>query len=439
MCIRDSMHMIGNAHIDPVWLWDWTEGFHEVVASFRSALDRLDESDDFTFVSSSAVFYAWIERHDPAMFERIKERIEEGRWEIVGGWWLQPDCNIPSGESFVRQALYGQRYFLEKFGHMAKVGYNVDSFGHTAMLPQLLRKSGLDAYVFMRPAPHELGLPSRLFWWESPDGSRVLTYRLPFEYCTWGEELDKHVRRCAGELRDPVDEIMCFYGVGNHGGGPTRQNIESIRRLNEDPDLPDLTFSTPDRYFAAVRERGWDLPVVHHDLQHHASGCYAAHSGVKAWNRRAESALVMAETFGALAASQTGREPTEDLAHAWHGVLFNQFHDILAGTSLRSAYDDAHDLYGEALAIGGPSTTRSWRLPGASTRRSRRAPSRSSRSTRTPGPPRYRSSSRVGGSRTARCWSTTAATACRCRRSSRKPRPTAAVGCCSWPSCRLSA
>ncbi|HZJ09717.1 MAG TPA: glycoside hydrolase family 38 C-terminal domain-containing protein [Trueperaceae bacterium] len=346
------MHMIGNAHIDPVWLWDWTEGFHEVVASFRSALDRLDESDDFTFVSSSAVFYAWIERHDPAMFERIKERIEEGRWEIVGGWWLQPDCNIPSGESFVRQALYGQRYFLEKFGHMAKVGYNVDSFGHTAMLPQLLRKSGLDAYVFMRPAPHELGLPSRLFWWESPDGSRVLTYRLPFEYCTWGEELDKHVRRCAGELRDPVDEIMCFYGVGNHGGGPTRQNIESIRRLNEDPDLPDLTFSTPDRYFAAVRERGWDLPVVHHDLQHHASGCYAAHSGVKAWNRRAESALVMAETFGALAASQTGREPTEDLAHAWHGVLFNQFHDILAGTSLRSAYDDAHDLYGEALAIG---------------------------------------------------------------------------------------
>ncbi|HZW98871.1 MAG TPA: glycoside hydrolase family 38 C-terminal domain-containing protein [Trueperaceae bacterium] len=350
---RGRMHMIGNAHIDPVWLWGWTEGFHEVIASFRSALDRLDESDDFTFVSSSAVFYAWVERHDPEMFERIRQRVADGRWEIVGGWWLQPDCNIPSGESFVRQALYGQRYFLEKFGVAAKVGYNVDSFGHAAMLPQLLKKAGLDYYVFMRPAPHELGLPSRLFWWESADGSRVLTYRIPFEYCTWGKELDKHITRCAGELRDPVDEIMCFYGVGNHGGGPTKENIESIRRINEDPDLPEMVFSTPNRYFAAALERGWDLPIVHHDLQHHASGCYAAHSGVKAWNRRAEGLLTTAETLGAAAKAAVGHEVKEDLAHAWQGVLFNQFHDILAGTSLRSAYDDARDLYGEAMAIGG--------------------------------------------------------------------------------------
>lgn len=347
------MHMVGNAHIDPVWLWGWTEGFHEVIASFRSALDRLDESEDFLFVSSSAVFYAWVERHDPATFARIRQLVAEGRWEIVGGWWLQPDCNIPSGESFVRQALYGQRYFLDRFGVTATVGYNVDSFGHAATLPQLLKKAGLDNYVFMRPGPHELGLPSRLFWWEGPDGSRVLTFRIPFEYCTWGKELDKHVRRCAGEVRDPVDEIMCFYGVGNHGGGPTKENLESIRRLGKDPQLPELVFSTPDRYFAAVRERGWDLPVVHHELQHHASGCYAAHSGVKAWNRRAEGLLTTAETLGAAARAVTGHEVEEDLSHAWQGVLFNQFHDILAGTSLRSAYDDARDLYGEAMAIGG--------------------------------------------------------------------------------------
>src|SRR5690606_6687158 len=115
---------------------------------------------------------------------------------------------------------------------------------------------------------------------------------------------------------------------------------------------PELVFSTPNRFFAAVAERDWDLPVVHHDLQHHASGCYAAHSGVKAWNRRAENLLMTAETLGAVAYSQTGSEPLEDLTHAWHGVLFNQFHDILAGTSLKSAYDDARDLYGEALAIG---------------------------------------------------------------------------------------
>ena len=349
---QGKLHMIGNAHIDPVWLWNWPEGFHEVIASFRSALDRLDESDDFMFVSSSAVFYQWVERGDPATFERIRARVAEGRWEIVGGWWLQPDCNIPSGESFVRQALYGQRYFKEKFGVTARVGYNVDSFGHHGMLPQLLKKAGLDYYVFMRPSPHELGLPGRLFWWESDDGSRVLAFRIPFEYCTWGKDLEKHVRRCAGELRDPIDELMCFYGVGNHGGGPTRENIASIRRMADEPAFPELEFSTPNRYFEAVEARGWELPVVHHDLQHHASGCYAAHSGVKRWNRRAENLLGSAERLATVAHRVAEQPYPDELAHAWHGVLFNQFHDILAGTSLESAYHDARDLYGEAMAIG---------------------------------------------------------------------------------------
>ena len=349
---KKTLHMIGNAHIDPVWLWRWQEGFHEVIASFRSALDRLKEHDDFLFVSSSAVFYEWVERSDPAMFEEIKARVKEGRWEIVGGWWLQPDCNLPSGESFVRQTLYGQHYFREKFGVTATVGYNVDSFGHHAMLPQLLRKSGLGSYVFLRPGPHEKGLPGRLFWWEADDGSRVLAFRIPFEYCTWGEDLAQHVRRCAGELREPVDELMCFYGVGNHGGGPTKENIESIRRLNDDPDFPKLVFSTPGRYFAEVGKKSWALPVVHDDLLHHASGCYAAHSNVKRWNRRAENLLLSAEKWSAVAAVVAGQPYPEELAHAWKGVLFNQFHDILAGTSIERAYDDARDLYGEAMAIG---------------------------------------------------------------------------------------
>ncbi len=344
--------MIGNAHIDPVWLWNWQEGFHEVIASFRSALERLREYDEFLFVSSSAVFYQWVEEHDPQMFEEIRARVEEGRWEIVGGWWLQPDCNIPSGESFVRQALYGQRYFKEKFGVTARVGYNVDSFGHHGMMPQLLKKSGLDYYVFLRPGPHEKGLPGRLFRWMSDDGSMVLAFRIPFEYCTWGKDLEIHIRRVAGELREPVNELMCFYGVGNHGGGPTKENIESIERLNDEPDFPRLVFSTPNRYFAEVEKRGWDLPVVHDDLQHHASGCYAAHSGVKRWNRKAEQLLVSAEKWSAVAASLGLHSYPNDLARAWKGVLFNQFHDILAGTSLESAYNDARDLYGEALAIG---------------------------------------------------------------------------------------
>ena len=240
-----KLHMIGNAHLDPVWLWQWQEGFQEVKSTFRSALDRLDEYEDFIFTASSAAFYEWVEKGDPGMFEEIRARVVEGRWQIVGGWWIQPDCNIPGGESFARQALYGQRYFQEKFGTTARVGYNVDSFGHNCMLPQILAKSGLDYYVFMRPAPHEKGLPDDLFWWESDDGSRVLAFRIPFEYCTTGEDLEKHVRRCAGEIREPFVHTMCFYGVGNHGGGPTKENIESILRLSSDPDTSRVDLRHP--------------------------------------------------------------------------------------------------------------------------------------------------------------------------------------------------
>ena len=347
-----TLHMIGNAHIDPVWLWQWQEGCQETLATFRSALDRMAETPDFRFTASSAALYAWVERLDPEMFDEIRARVAEGRWELAGGWWIEPDCNIPGGESFVRQALYGQRTFQRAFGKTARVGYAVDSFGHHAVLPQLLKGSGLDSYIFMRPGPHEKGLPGRLFWWEADDGSCVLTFRIPFSYTSWGHDLEGHVRRCAAEMKPPIDTFMCFYGVGNHGGGPTRENIASIQRLIQDPDLPTLTFSTTEAFFDAVAARDWPLPVVHDELQHHASGCYAAHSGIKRWNRQAESALQRAETWSAVAARVTGLPyPKEALTRAWQGVLFNQFHDILAGTSLEEAYDDAHALYGEATTI----------------------------------------------------------------------------------------
>lgn len=345
-----KLYMIGNAHIDPVWLWTWQEGFHEVRATFRSALDRMDEYPDFVFVSSAAAYYEWIEQSDPAMFAEIRRRVAEGRWQVAGGWWIQPDCNIPSGESFARQGLAGQRYFREKLGVTAQVGYNVDSFGHNGMLPQILRQSGLEAYVFMRPGLHEKTLPARLFWWEAPDGSRVLAFRIAQAYCTGSSELRDHISDVAAELNGSQDALMCFYGVGNHGGGPTRENIESILALQADPDLPELVFSSPAAYFDAMLPAA-GAPVVRDDLQHHASGCYAAHAGVKRWNRRAENHLLAAEKFCALAAVVTGQPYPTDFTRAWKNVLFNQFHDILAGTSLETAYDDARDQLGEATAI----------------------------------------------------------------------------------------
>ena len=168
-----KIYLIGNAHLDPVWLWRWQEVFSEIISTFRSALDRMKDFPDFKFTSACAVYYQWIEKVDPDMFEEIKERVKEGRWNIVGGWFLQPDCNLPSGESFARHGLISQRYFKEKFGITAKTGYNVDSFGHNASLPQILKKSGMNNYVFMRPMPEEGKTKETLFNWESADGSSV--------------------------------------------------------------------------------------------------------------------------------------------------------------------------------------------------------------------------------------------------------------------------
>ncbi|MEN9937416.1 MAG: hypothetical protein RLZZ387_3995 [Chloroflexota bacterium] len=344
--------MVGNAHLDPVWLWDWREGYQAAKATFRSALDRMAETPEFIFTSSQAAIYEWIEQNEPAMFEEIRRRVAEGRWRIVGGWWLQPDCNLPSGESFARQGLLGQRYFRSRFGVVARVGYNVDSFGHHAMLPQILRRSGMDSYVFMRPEPNECGLPGRVFWWESDDGSRVLTYRIPFEYGTWGKDLERYVRRCASELRPPFDELMLFYGVGNHGGGPTRVNLESIQRMMADADLPALTFSSPEQFLDAARARDLPFPTVHDELQHHASGCYAVHSGIKRWNRQAESLLLTAEKWSAVALRTVG-QPYPDMSQAWKNALFNQFHDILGGTSIEQTYEDARDMHGEVMSVAG--------------------------------------------------------------------------------------
>jgi alpha-mannosidase len=364
---QKRLHMIGNAHIDPVWMWQWQEGFAEVKATFRSALDRMKEFPDFIFTASSAAQYEWVEQNDPAMFEEIRQRVAEGRWEVVGGWWVEPDCNLPSGESFVRQGLYGQRYFREKLGVTARVGFNPDSFGHTGMLPQILKKSGMDFYIFMRPLPHMKGLPGRIFHWESDDGSRVLAYRIPFEYLSGPGEIDSHVRRVAGEIRPPFTDLMCFYGVGNHGGGPTIANIKAIHRLHDDPAYPTMACARTDQFFGVIEASGVSLPVVHSDLQHVASGTYAAHSGIKRWNRQAENLLVAAEKWSALAEKATGQPYPQGLDRAWKNVLFNQFHDILAGTSIEPAYEDARDLYGQAMAIGARSLNHalqslSWRI-----------------------------------------------------------------------------
>ena len=340
-----ELYLIGNAHLDPVWLWRWQEGYAEVLATFRSALDRLKEFPEIKFTSACSVYYQWVEQTDPDMFEEIRQMVKEGRWCIVGGWYLQPDCNIPDGESYIRQALTGQRYFKEKFGITAVTGYNVDSFGHNASLPKILKSCGMDNYVFMRPSCEEQGCEETLFRWVSDDGSSVTAYRIPEKYGITSSELD-----LLAKVKDKADaentDLMAFYGVGNHGGGPTIELIDSINRL----DIADMRYGTPDEYFSKVADR--ELPVISTELQHHARGCYSAEHDVKARMRKCENNLLGAERFCIMARELVGAEyPAQELKKAWENVLFNQFHDIMGGCSIKSAYEDEKYLAGETMSI----------------------------------------------------------------------------------------
>lgn len=341
-----NIHLIGNAHLDPAWLWRFDEGFEAFLATCRSALTIMRDTPAFIFTCSSAACYHFVEETDPRLFAEIQEAVHNGSWEIVGGWWIEPDCNIPSGESFVRQALYGQRYFESRFGKKCAVGYCIDSFGHNANLPQILSKSGMDSYVFMRPDQLELPLPGALFRWQAPSGDEVTAYRIPYHYSNYRHTIGEKVEMLKHDPQYLSDvPWMLFYGVGNHGGGPTREQIGEIERLN-------LLMSRTDHFFERAKKNHERLSIYKGELQHHAIGCYSNHSELKAANRRAEHALLRAEKFAVLSELLTGHLANwQETDRAWKNVLLNQFHDILGGVSTEEVCQDALYLYGEAIAI----------------------------------------------------------------------------------------
>jgi alpha-mannosidase len=345
------LHMIAYGHIDAVWLWPWNEAMSVVLSTFRSALDRMKTNPGFAFTESSAQFYEWVAENDPEMLAEIRRRVNEGRCELAGGWWVEPDVNMPNGESLARQGLYGQRLFHRLFGRQAKVGFNPDSFGHTGTLPQILKLQEMEDYVFMRPDEAAKPLPADVFWWESPDGTRVLTYRIPFSYGDAGP-LDQRVRQVM-DLHEPVKEMMVFYGASDHGGGATDENIRSIQRIMTAPGAPGLVYSTPEKYFSEIRAmRGLNLPVVQDDLQHHSVGCYTAESRIKKDNRTTEMALTTAEKLASLSSVMWGvAYPHAEFTSAWKKVLFQQFHDSLAGTALPEHYVQSRHAYGYAQEV----------------------------------------------------------------------------------------
>ncbi|PYE49443.1 alpha-mannosidase [Deinococcus yavapaiensis] len=341
--------LTGHAHIDPVWLWDRQEGIEVVKATFRSALDRMGENPDFHFMHTSAAQYEWMQVH-PSLIDEIRGAVNTGQWELVGGQWVEPDLNIPSGESLARQALHGQRFFEHTFGRRARVAFLPDSFGHPNTMPQILKLSGLDYFLFWRPHPHEVNLPANLFWWEGPDGTRILSARIEAYNSNPSDVVD--TLKASLDWRAPHSpEWLVVYGVGNHGGGPTKKAIANVRILMDDPDWPTLRMGTAQGFFERS-EKLDDHPVFRAPLQYTFRGCYTSHSGVKRLNRQGEHTLSAAEKWSTIATSYGRAYPSERLDRAWKHLLFNQFHDIICGTSIPRAYDDVRYELGEAIGSG---------------------------------------------------------------------------------------
>ncbi len=348
-----TVHVVLQAHIDPAWMWGWPSGLDAVLATCRSACDRLDAHPDLHFCRGEAWAYDQVERVAPALFERIRRHVDAGRWHIVGGWWIQPDCNGPSGFALRRQIELGREYFLERFGRFPRTAYNVDSFGHAAALPELLHAAGQDRYVMMRPQEHELRLPARVFRWRGRTGGpEVVTFRIAGNYAV-RDLSTEHVRAALAELPAGIEHTLCFVGLGDHGGGPTERQIAWLGEHRDAIAGCRLEFSSPERFFDAIWPQRASLPLVTGELQGHAIGCYSVHRPVKTAVRRAEHALRQAEAvleLPELLADWPAAGADGGLRAAWRQVCFGHFHDIYGGTCVPSAYDAVLARLGGARA-----------------------------------------------------------------------------------------
>jgi len=350
---RIRVHAIGYAHLDPIWLWDWREGCREDLATVRSAIIRIFEYSDFKMSFSSAALYLWIKKYDPDLFERIRKLVQIGRWEIVGGWWVESDVNLPSGESLLRQGFYGKQFFKQNFGVDCIVAFNPDSFGHPSTLPKILKHLGQFYYVFMRPENHEKQLPQDTFIWEGDDGSQIIATRIAYGY-TCEKNCVQKVEQLIHDLQQEhqLADVMCFFGVGDHGGGPTRQAIEEIQQLKYNHYPHTINFGTILEYFMHLEPFRRHLSVIADELQHHARGCYSVNMPIKRLNRTCETQLLNTEKWCSVAYQILKCDfPNGSLKQAWEDVLLHQFHDVITGTSIRKGLQDATMYLNEALAI----------------------------------------------------------------------------------------
>lgn len=350
-----TLYFDANAHIDAAWLWRDKETIEVCKNTFSSVLNMMDARPDFTYTQSAAAYYDWMERLYPDVFTKMQQRVKEGRWEVVGGMWVEPDCNLPGGESWMHHLLYSTRYFNKKFGVKIKIGWNPDSFGYNWNIPQFYANAGVDAFITQKMGWSEKNIfPYHLFWWEAPNGSRVLCY-FPFDYVNAVDDPARTVDQLRQyEANSGVRKMLILFGVGDHGGGPSNEMLDRIEHLKTLDVFPAIETGTAGGFLDWLRKSDLSgLPVWNDELylEYH-QGTFTTQAKMKEWNRRSEVLLTNAEKFSTIASMFGAAYNRNDLEEAWRNVLFNQFHDILPGSGIRENYIDATEKYRVVENIG---------------------------------------------------------------------------------------
>ena len=338
--MKKKIHLICNAHIDPIWQWDWQEGVSATLSTFRSAV-KLADKYDYIFCHNEVTVYKYAEEYDPELFEKIKELVKKGKWRITGGWYLQPDCNMPSGESFVRQIRTGFEYFKEKFGiEPPKTAFNVDAFGFTRGLVQIIKKCGQDSILICRPYKNEMQLSHNLFWWKGLDGSEIKAYRSPDSYNTpLGNSA--HAVEERANLR-PEGENLVLWGVGNHGGGPSDKDLADISALAASDEKFEYVHSYPEAFFAEADP----LSTEERSLRISMPGCYTSMISVKQKHIRLENELYFAEIASSVAAMKGLIDyPEKNFRDCYENLLNGEFHDVLPGSCIKAGEDNGTSLF----------------------------------------------------------------------------------------------
>ncbi|MFC9711893.1 alpha-mannosidase [Paenibacillus sp. NPDC056933] len=350
-------HMVGQSHIDIAWLWPVRETVRKTSRTFSTVDALMNEYPDYVYSQSQPLLYAFLKEHDPELYERVKKRIAEGRWELVGGMWVEPDLNIPSGESLIRQMLYGQRFYMEEFGKTSQIEWLPDTFGYCASLPQILKHGNVEYFMTTKLGWNDTNVfPYDLFHWVGIDGTAILSYlNHGVNEHTLPKDIHDHWQSYREKAAHP--EHMLLYGHGDGGGGVTREMLEYVDRSELMVGQPRNGYSTAGAFFAGIEKAQPDLPKWHGDLYLELHrGTYTTHGRNKRNNRKAEVLYREAELWNTLALSNMEAEQEAEIRSSlhdgWKLILLNQFHDIIPGSAITESYVTSDEEYVRVFELG---------------------------------------------------------------------------------------